>query len=225
MKPLSTAVVQSLATGPALPQMFPQTPSSALADIAAGLLDELSCALFVVDRSRRVHFVNAAGEEILRKGSPLRRQDGQLSTGPHMRPLLNLAIAAVLHDPGITHDRPRHLILEDDGGVPRAAYVRTLPCSGDGSTRSLALVALPVPGEITERCADAFAQMYGLTRTEQRVLVLMVNGATMKSAAAALNIAAATVTTHLKHIFDKTGVRRQSEIVSLFLRSLPPTLR
>ena len=112
--------------------------------------------------------------------------------------------------------------------MARIAYVRALasPESGPGGrSRTHALITLPSAPEISPEGAAAFAQMYGLTPTEQRVLVLSPMATTLKATGAALRIASATVTTHLKHIFDKTGVRRQSDLVALFLRNLPPLVR
>jgi DNA-binding CsgD family transcriptional regulator len=200
--------------------------------LPANLLDDMACALLVVDRSRFIHYANAAGHEVLSQGLFLRNQDGVLAATPFARPMLNLVIATVLHhadDPANPYrSRMRHVVLSDELGTSRIAYVRALssPEGGPGGrSRTHALIALPAAPEISLECAAAFAQMYGLTPTEQRVLVHVANGETLKATGAALRIASATVTTHLKHIFDKTGVRRQSDLLALLLRNLPPLVR
>jgi DNA-binding CsgD family transcriptional regulator len=200
--------------------------------VLANLLDDMACALLVVDRSRVIHYANAAGHDVLSQGVLLRSQDGILTATPHARPMLNLVIATVLHhadDPANPYrNRLRHVVLSDDEGISRIAYVRALaaPERGPGGrSRTQAMITLPAAPEISLECAAAFAQMYGLTPTEQRVLVHVANGETLKATGAALRIASATVTTHLKHIFDKTGVRRQCDLAALFLRNLPPLVR
>ena len=203
------------ATGP---QRVTATPQDSL---LANLLDDMACALLIVDRCRVIHYANAAGLDVLSQGAFLRNQDGILAATPFARPMLNLVIATVLHladDLANSHrNRVRHVVLCDDVGQVRIAYVRALasPHVGlGGRSRTHALITLPAEPEISLECATAFAQMYGLTPTEQRVLVQVANGATLKATGLALRIASATVTTHLKHIFDKTGARRQSDLVA-----------
>lgn len=211
------------------PQRVTANPHDSL---LANLLDDMACALLIVDRARVIHYANAAGHDVLSQGVLLRNQDGILAATPYARPMLNLVIATVLHhadDPANPYrSRLRHVVLSDDEGLSRIAYVRALTSSESGPggrSRTHALIALPSAPEISPEGAAAFAQMHGLTPTEQRVLVLVANGTTLKATGAALRIASATVTTHLKHIFDKTGVRRQSDLVALFLRNLPPLVR
>jgi DNA-binding CsgD family transcriptional regulator len=43
----------------------------------------------------------------------------------------------------------------------------------------------------------------------------------LQAAADRLGISLATARTHLAHVFDKTGTRRQAELVRLLLRSQP----
>lgn len=55
---------------------------------------------------------------------------------------------------------------------------------------------------------------YGLTRREQDVLRLVLQGHSTKAMARALYVSAHTVTDHLKSIFQKTGVRSRGELVA-----------
>ena len=205
-------------------------------DDMSGLLDAISHALLIVDRYRTIHYANPAAWAALADGAFLRCQDGVLTAGPNVRSALGVVIATSLHeaDPGTAagangrKDVLRHVVLRSSEGLSRIAYVRALEprvtgAGGGGGSR--ALVTMPSAHAVSIGCADGFALLYGLTPMEQRVLVHVANGATLKATASALGIGSATVTTHLKHIFDKTGVRRQSEVVGLLLRSLPPLLR
>lgn len=56
---------------------------------------------------------------------------------------------------------------------------------------------------------------YGLTRQEARVAAHLIGGGTVASCAEALEIAPATVRSHLKTVFAKTGVRRQAALAGL----------
>ena len=61
------------------------------------------------------------------------------------------------------------------------------------------------------------AHHYKLTPSELRVLnaVVEVDGGGVRAIADALGVSQATVKTHLYHIFEKTGVRRQIDLVKL----------
>ncbi|SFK12389.1 response regulator transcription factor [Methylocapsa palsarum] len=64
-------------------------------------------------------------------------------------------------------------------------------------------------------------KLYGLTPAETRLLVLVAQGMTVVNAAHALGVSAATVKTHMQHLFAKTGARRQVDIVKLVMSALP----
>src|SRR5262249_43941739 len=70
--------------------------------------------------------------------------------------------------------------------------------------------------------AEAFANLYGLTKAELRVLLAMAPGLAVKEAAAMLGIREVTARTHLQHIFAKTGTPKQTELLYLLRNSTPP---
>ena len=57
----------------------------------------------------------------------------------------------------------------------------------------------------------------GLTRTEQRVAALVAQGRTNKEVAAAMFVTENTVQTHIRHIFQKLGVRSRTELAAKLL--------
>ena len=69
---------------------------------------------------------------------------------------------------------------------------------------------------------SAFAELYGLTATETRVLDHLARGRTPQEAADVLGVGLTTVKTHLQKLFAKTGTGRQTELVQLLARSTPP---
>jgi DNA-binding CsgD family transcriptional regulator len=62
-------------------------------------------------------------------------------------------------------------------------------------------------------------QLYGLTPAEARLAAELVRGRDVRTAAANLHITFHTARDHLKRIFGKVGVRRQSELARLLLSS------
>jgi DNA-binding CsgD family transcriptional regulator len=69
--------------------------------------------------------------------------------------------------------------------------------------------------EIGTQHVDDAAHYFGLTRAERRLLKLLFEGMSLKSAASSLGVARTTARSHLQRIFDKTGRRRQSDLVRL----------
>ncbi|WP_407715886.1 helix-turn-helix transcriptional regulator [Comamonas testosteroni] len=63
-------------------------------------------------------------------------------------------------------------------------------------------------------------QLFHLTPAETAVATHLSNGMSLEEAAEALGIKPNTARAHLRSIFSKTGVRRQTELVRLFLNSV-----
>jgi DNA-binding CsgD family transcriptional regulator len=70
----------------------------------------------------------------------------------------------------------------------------------------------------------AVAEQHGLTPAEARVLAALMETGGVEDIAASLDLSAATVRTHLRHIFEKTGVRRQADLVKLITSYPVPIL-
>ena len=75
--------------------------------------------------------------------------------------------------------------------------------------------------EESHRTADRAAGRFGLTAAERRLLAHLLEGLELKDAATCLGVARTTARTHLQRIFDKTGVRRQSELQRLMAAGHP----
>ncbi len=63
-------------------------------------------------------------------------------------------------------------------------------------------------------------ELFHLTAAETMLAIQLANGLSLEEAAEALNIRRNTARAHLRSIFSKTGVRRQTELVRIFLNSV-----
>ena len=77
---------------------------------------------------------------------------------------------------------------------------------------------LSLPGADAQLDPDAIRDLFQLTRMEANLAVALASGGSLVEAADRLGIAHNTARAHLRAIFAKTGVRRQSQLVHL-LRS------
>lgn len=70
-----------------------------------------------------------------------------------------------------------------------------------------------------ERGIVALARMFGLTCAESRVLAHLAEDRTPAEIGSSLGVSISTVRTHLQSLFQKTGARRQPELVRLALQA------
>jgi DNA-binding NarL/FixJ family response regulator len=67
----------------------------------------------------------------------------------------------------------------------------------------------------TPSLMETVARLYKLTPSELRVFAAIVDIGGISAVAETLGVAEATVKTHLQHLFEKTGMRRQTDLVRM----------
>jgi DNA-binding CsgD family transcriptional regulator len=127
--------------------------------------------------------------------------------------------------------------------IQEAAGARVMPMSGvmqvarPSSRRPLALVVAPTrngasplarshavsiafadPERAPEPDADLLARLYGFTAREASVAALLLQGFSPNEAAGELAMTENTVRTHIRHLFDKTGVERLPDLLRLLMQ-------
>ena len=186
----------------------------------ADTLDGLNAGIFLVDATGRIVHANAAGHGILAVGDILRSSAGRLvAHDQQVDEVLHDAFKATEHGdaamgtkgiavPLIARDGERHVahILPLTSGARRRAELAI--------TATAALFVQKAVLETPSR-PEAIAKAYKLTPTELRVLLTLVEVGGGPEVAEALGIADGTVKTHLSHLFQKTGVKHQVDLVRL----------
>lgn len=210
---------------PAAPFRFGNLPTSPL--LAAGFeaLDLLKIGVVVCDASAKVLTANSVAERILSDSDGLElNSDGTLSATLESNGSLRESIARVAglkaDDAGTAH---RALAVRRSSGKrPLTLFLRAASEENSRAAQLqpavLVLIqdsALPV--ETTEA---ELRQLYGLTAAEARISNLLMEGEGLDECCDQLGIRRTTARMHLRNIFAKTGVRRQSELVALLLRSI-----
>ena len=197
------------------------------AEMFSDVLDGLEAGIFLLESSGLMSYANDTGRIFLRAGDLLRDSGGRLvAIDPQGEIALKQSLAAsssgdlALGDQGIaipflsrdgikyighvlplTSGRRRKAPL--DSNVVAAFFVRK------------ASIGDPLPPQIIR-------QSYNLTPTELRVLMAIVDIGGVPEVAAALGVAASTVKTHLGRLYEKTGVKRQADLVKLFASFTTP---
>ena len=78
------------------------------------------------------------------------------------------------------------------------------------------------PEQQSEAPQAVITQLFGFTPTEATLALLLVNGLTLDEASRELGVSRNTARTHLRSVFAKTGVSRQTLLVRLILKSVAP---
>ena len=113
-------------------------------------------------------------------------------------------------------------ITRPSGAHPLSVMVVPLRTKGEapGDRAPAAAVFVSDPEIRLDSNQQHLRQLYALTVAEARLAAWLTQGKSVNEAAAAMGITVNTARAYLKRIYDKTGVRRQPELVRVLL-SLP----
>lgn len=185
-------------------------------------LDAVSFGVVIVDENLHILHANAASEAMLAEGSSLRVQQGALSLqhGP-AESVLRDAVERAARDEATIGQKGIGVQMRGAGG--EALVMHVLPLHSGATrpglvARAVAAIFIAPAARPLHMPIDALALLYDLTPAETRVLELICDGAAPDQIAAQLGLARSTIRTHLNHIFDKTGCRRQAELIALAAR-------
>lgn len=96
-----------------------------------------------------------------------------------------------------------------------AALARTL-APGTPDEPHVALF-LPAPTQDRRVSEPLLIDLFSLTPTEARVAAALAGGARASEVAADLNVSQTTIAFHMRNLFQKTGINRQTDLVALIL--------
>jgi len=177
----------------------------------ATLVGRMTAAIFFVGRSGHISYANAAGQRLLADGAVFRECDRTLTP---------------------VDDGARRLLeqaLSSECAAPLTAMVKTpegrrtlsiIPPMEEGGRCGVVMLTTPDP-ELS-RAGPHLARAYGLTAAETRVLMALLKRRTLTQIAGELEVTPRTVKAHLQKLFEKTGTRRQSDLVGEVLSLIPP---
>ncbi|HWJ18745.1 MAG TPA: helix-turn-helix transcriptional regulator, partial [Geobacterales bacterium] len=187
----------------------------------AEILDHLDQAVILLDAEARPLFVNKAAETLFAPGRAFRLMSGQILALRAADTLRLHQLVASCGGEAIAKNAGGQVLLCGlDGGAPLPAVIIPtrmricwlLPHQPVAMlfVRSSPQRSLPQPEELRAR--------YGLTHAEAALAVEICAGDGLQAAANRRGVSLATARTHLAHIFQKTGVGRQAELVRLIMQ-------
>ncbi|MBV8836808.1 MAG: PAS domain-containing protein [Alphaproteobacteria bacterium] len=198
--------------------------AAALADA----LDALASGMFIVDSTGRIIHANAAAHRLIGEANVLRATSGRLSAldPASAQHLLEVFAAAEAGDVAVGKNGIAVPLLARNGEryvahvLPLTAGARRKAGISYAATAAIFIrkadLDLPSPPE-------AVARQFNLTSAEVRVLFAIVQIGGVPEVAPVLGVAEQTVKSHLHRIYEKTGTKRQADLVKL-LASYAPRL-
>jgi len=196
--------------------------SESLSDLYAQAISRLSVATLVLDESGSVLRVNPVAQGILASGDGLKLVGGRLeATYPSdNRELQRLIRAAFAQDTVKSADAMS--VTRPSGQVNLGLVVEPIPSLdwADEKGKPAALVYIRDAASKSLASEVVTKQLFNLTKAETALAMELANGLSLEEAAETLNIRRNTARAHLRSIFSKTGVRRQTELVRILLNSV-----
>ena len=196
-------------------------------DAAFGALDQLPWGVMFVDEHRNRLRANRHAEEILVAG------DGLTARGNILRAQLADETARLDRLLSTALDRTGQRgssgggtlsITRPSGAPPLSVVVVPLHIKTEGLNERGSIAAIFVTDPDTPLDSSDqqhLRELYSLTGGEARLASWLLQGKSVEQAAAAMGITVNTARAYLKRIYNKTGVRRQPELMRLLLLGLP----
>ena len=191
------------------------------------MLDQISLGVIVCDIQTQVLFANRIAKVIAANQDGIIIHNNELTANEQtvsfeFRNLIRQGIEAIINGnpqqcysmslPRRQSNRPLHVRI-----TPLLRH--NAPFADQNLTEPLCAVYISDPDRPQETEAELLQRMFGLTPTEAEVLNNLVLGLTVNQTATARGITTATVRTHLKTLFNKTGTTSQSELIKMVVTS------
>ncbi|MGH6711693.1 MAG: LuxR C-terminal-related transcriptional regulator [Bradyrhizobium sp.] len=197
-------------------------------DMLSETLDLMTTGVILVDKACRLVHTNAAAARQLDAGRALRREGEFLSAqnANVSKQIRDAIIRAAEGGPATIGATGIALSVPASDGTDLGLWF--LPLDG-GLRRDLGApysakvaIFLRDPADNSAFPGELFVHRYNITPAECRFMMMLTQGMSTKEAAYAVGIAESTAKTHLQHLFAKTGVQRQADLIRLALTALSP---
>lgn len=191
--------------------------------LLSAVLDTLNFAIFVLNDERKPLHANAKALALVEKGRPFHLDHaGSLRIAEASDDKALRESVGALHRGGLSE---RRVVPVHAGGASPAmfAWLSVLPQAEPLGAQASNQISVMV----TERSINAVGRqvltdLFGLTQAESRLVQSLVLGVSPSQYAARRGLSQNTIRNQLKSIFEKTEVRRQSDLVSMICNVLVP---
>ena len=190
----------------------------------ANAMDSMLVGAVVLDEAGAIMRINTIAQKILGDKDGISIVRGQLSAEyraeeREMQRLIRQVLDMPAGKPAIAEATS---LTRPSGRAKLGLLIRPIPIGewSEGPHRPAVAIFIRDPERKSQPSFELVRQLFDLTPAEARLALLLADGMTLDEAAEALEIRKNTIRAHLRSIFSKTGVKRQTTLVSLLLSSV-----
>ena len=201
--------------------------SESMTELYSQAISRLSVATIVLDQQGKVLSLNPMASELLEQADGLKLVGGHLeATYPSdNRELQRLVRNAFNRDTGNVQEGTQAeamSVSRPSGQINLGVVVEAIATQDWAEGKGTPGVVVYIRDATGRSMASETLtkQLFNLTRAETALAMELANGLSLEEAAEALNVRRNTARAHLRSIFSKTGVRRQTELVRIILNSV-----
>jgi len=193
-------------------------------DLYADTVDQFAVGTILLDEDCQVVRMNHAAERVIRAQDGLTLREGKLhtadrSSSSELELLIKEALAAQrAKQPSVV----KVLSLERPSGRGNIGLlIRPVPKShwADDKVGPAVAVFIRQPDDGPVVSPEILQNLFAFTKAEASVACLLAEGLSVEDTARTLGSSIHTTRAHVRSLFSKTGVSRQTELVILVLRS------
>ncbi len=183
-------------------------------------LDRLEEGILFVDLNARIVFANKAAETFF-ANRDLRLHKGCLQAGSAAETArLHAAIAKCAGAEIAPRRSDSFPLAREAGRSPLSLLIAPLPMQipmSPSALQPMAVIFVNDPDKANKPTTAQLREKFKMTPAEASFAAEILEGDGIQAAADRLSISRATARTHLARIFDKTGTRRQAELVRVLI--------
>ena len=185
----------------------------------AATVEALTVGVVLADEDSKIVHANAAATAMLAAGDPIVDRHGRIAVqSAATTSTLQSAVAQAAKDEATLGQKGIGIPIPRANADPLVIHVlplrRSHMRSGLNQRAAAALFVASASGP-PRLPHDALNQLYDLTPAEIRIFELICEGQTRADVSESLGVSVSTVKSHLFHVFEKTGCRRQVDLVRL----------
>lgn len=193
--------------------------------LLAGAVERMQVGTVILDEKGRLLSVNGEAKAILDAKDGLALVGGSLKAdhgneNVQLQSLINAILSGRARSVPSVVDAVS--ITRPSGRTKLTVLVREVPADewSEAWNRPKVAIFLRDPEHPAPRSIDALRRLFELTHAEASLAMLLAGGMALDEASEQLNIRRNTARAHLRSIFSKMGVRRQTELVRQVLNSV-----
>lgn len=190
--------------------------------VYSSTLDRLAVGAIFLDAQGKVIHATRVAQELIDSRDGLQLLRGGLAAADAAdNRLLQTAIRGKLtHEATAPRQQPQTLVVSRPSGARELGLiVHSLRCAPEAPGGFAAVVMIRDPDRSGEPERAILRNLFAMTAAEAEVACSLTSGLSLDETAQSLNISRNTARTHLRSIFSKSGISRQTELMRLMLSS------